>query len=292
MNRKVWAISLIFLMVLPFTSATLIMVTAQAQQPSYSVGDYWKYSIEFLSASEVVMEGTVTRTIVEESNEQYVIEEVGSWHPPEQETVIWKETAKVYLQKSDLSIVKDERELKRMTGEEVTYLQITNTTYSPAYMMSKFPLEVGKFWWGNTTRTQTIELPPLPPGTSVTQFSRNFTVDRTEKVTVAAGTFDSLIVEYSTYDNVYEDYYSSRANGNVRELVYDRNMNLKERRDLLDSNRIELIPGLTVEMLMYIIIAVVAVVIVVVVVLYMRRRPPAGAPTETPPPPPQATTKT
>ncbi|MCP8305216.1 MAG: hypothetical protein H3Z50_07120 [archaeon] len=270
----------------------MIIVTAQAQQPSYSVGDYWKYRIEFLSASEIVMEGTVTRTIVEESNEQYVMEVVGSWHPPQQDTVMWTETGRVYLQKSDLSIVKDERELKQMSGEEVTYHLITNITYSPPYKESDFPLDVGKFWWGNTTRTQTIELPPLPPGTSITQFSRNFTVVRTEGVTVPAGTFDSLVVASLTFDNVYEKYYSSRANGNVRELVYDRNMNLKERRELLESNRIELIPGLTLELLTYIIIAIVAVVIVVVVVFYLRRRPPPGAPTVTPPPPPKATAKT
>ncbi|MCP8307068.1 MAG: hypothetical protein H3Z49_08245 [archaeon] len=288
MNGKILAISLIFLMVLPFASTTLTITKAQVQQPSYSVGDWWKYSIEFLSAAEVVMEGTITRTIIEESDDHYIMEVEGSWQPPQPDTIVWTESDTVYLKKSDLSIVEEDGELMRTSGGETTYHLITNVTYSPSFKELDFPIDVDESWWSNVTKTETIQLPPLPPGTSTTEVNRRFTVVRTEEVTVPAGTFDTLVIEHSTPDNIFEGYYSSRANGNVMELVYDRNMNLKQRIELLESNRI--VPaGIPLDLTLLLIIGVVAVVIVVALILFIRRRPPAGAST---PPPPGPTTKT
>lgn len=285
---KMLAVSLIFLMALSFTSTTSIIAMAQAEQPTYSVGNEWKYSIEFLSGNEVVAEGTTTEKIMGEENvivdsveyECFVMEITSSWQPIPPDTIAWTESGTVYLQKSDLSIVKQDMEIKQMSGEEITYQQISNATYDPPYNQIDFPIDVAKIWWANTTMTQTVEVPPHPPGTGTTEIRQNFTVIKTEKVTVPAGTFDTLVIKYATLDNVYEEYYSSGASGVVKELVYDRNMNLMTRMELLESNRIA--PSGAIDMWLLLAVGIVAVVIVVVVIIFIRRRP-AGIPKAKPP---------
>jgi hypothetical protein len=288
-TEKMLTVSVVFLMALSFASTTSMIAMAQVQQPTYSVGDEWKYSIEFLSGDEIVTEGTTTRRIIGEENvmldseeyECFVVEIIGSWEPVQSDTITYTETGKVYIQKSDLSIVKQDMETKQMSGEDITYHQITNITYSPPFEDFDFPMDVGKIWWANTTRTQTIELPPLPPfPPNIAEISQNFTVVKTEEVTVPAGTFDTLVTMSSTSDNIFEEYYSSRANANVLELVYDDEMNLIQRTELLESNRIVPLPG-ALDLTLVLIIVVVAVVIIVVIIIFIRRRP-AGVPKTTP----------
>jgi len=280
---KMLAVSLIFLTALSLTSTTSIIAMAQAEQPTYSIGNEWKYSIEFLSGTDVVMEGETTRKIIGEENvivdsveyECFVMEITSSWQPIPPDTIAWTESGTVYIQKSDLSMVRQDMEIKQMSGEEITYQQISNATYDPPYNQLDFPIDVAKIWWANTTRTQTIEIPPFPPSTGTTEISQNFTVVKTEQVTVPAGTFDTLVIKYATLDNINEEYYSSGANGVVKELVYDRNMNLMKRTELLESNRIT--PSGAIDTWLLLAVGIVAVVIVVVVIIFIRRRP-AGIP--------------
>lgn len=274
---KMLAVSLIFLMALSFTSA-LAYATNEAQKPSYSVGNEWKYKIEYLSASgETTSEGNITMKITGVGNvtvssveyECFIIEVESIWQSG---VTTSTENSIQYIQRSDLGIVKEDSEQKNVIDEEIKYHLIRNITYSPPYEQFEFPIDVGNIWWANTTRTSTVELRHLhlPPSTSTSDISRNFTVVQTEKVTVPAGTFDTYVIEYTTGDSTYWDYYSPRANGIVKELIYDSEMNLTARMEMVAGNTIA--PEGVADTWLLLIVGIVVVFAVVFVYFFFIRR--------------------
>ncbi|MGQ9469375.1 MAG: hypothetical protein ACUVTD_06065 [Nitrososphaerales archaeon] len=284
--RKILAISLILSMI---PSAILVSyVSAQAQKPSYSIGNKWEYRIEYLDSE---ISGTITREIVEELSvtidaEEYECFKIKVWQLVQIDETNSSLDMNLYLLKSDLSVVKSDFEL--VQGGNIQ--QITNITYSPPLKEIIFPMDVGDIWWANATKTETVEFPPLPhpfngPFTKTSQFSQNFSVVRRETVTVPAGTFDTFVIEYETPDVIYEEYYSSMAGGSVRESVYDKSWNEKIRIVLIDYNYAP--PGGLIDWWIWLVIGIVAVVIVVSAIFLIRRgkRPsPTGVPEVTPSP--------
>jgi hypothetical protein len=79
------------------------------------------------------------------------------------------------------------RETKR--GSEITYKG------DPGRPLVQFPLEVGKRWNGNNIAT-------LPTG--VQRWQGQATVEKMDKVTVPAGTFDAYLIRYEGYYNAVD----------------------------------------------------------------------------------------
>ncbi|MCP8309602.1 MAG: hypothetical protein H3Z54_13085 [archaeon] len=282
--KKMLTISLILSMILP--TILVSYASAQAEAPKYSIGDKWEYRYEDLDSG---INGTITREIVGEEaigTEQYECFKIRIWQWIQYDTSNFSMDMNLYLLKSGLSqgrnltVVEEDYQLER----NGVIRQISNITYGPPDFLKEldFPLTVGKNWNVSTTKTETDEFPYLPPPysgpfTETVPFSRNFSVVRTERVSVPAGTFDTYVIRYETPDGIYEEYYSSTVGGNVRESVYDKSWNEEIRIKLLDYNYAYTSPGGLMDLWIWLAIGVVAVVAVVSVIFLVRRgkKPPA-----------------
>ena len=274
--RKTLAMTFVFLMILPAILTPQVGAT-EAQQPSLSVGNYWKYRVEYLNpdSGNVIMSGTTTREIIREANitigsETYqclVIQVEGSWA----DTTIWTMSGAVYRLKSDLRTVKEDMEITMRIGEEVIYNQISNVTYDPPLLKElSFPLTEGKNWTVSVNKTETVTLSGEPPDTKTTYVARNYTVGMAiDRVTVDAGTFDTFVISY-TSDYIYEQYYSPSVGGNVMELQYRRiDERLLMRMELMETNYVA--PSGPLEWWLWLSIAIIIVVAVSIVYIFIIR---------------------
>ncbi|MCP8322137.1 MAG: hypothetical protein H3Z52_14560 [archaeon] len=286
--RKILTISLILSMILP--AILVSYASAAAEAPKYSVGDKWEYRIEYLDSG---ISGTITREIVGESvvpidAEQYQCFKINIRQFVQYDTSNFSMDMNVYLLKSGLSegtnltVVKEDYQLER----NGVIRQISNITYgSPDFLKElDFTLTVGKNWNVSTMKTETDEFPYLPPPysgpfTETVPFSRNFSVVRTERVSVPKGTFDTYVIRYETPDGIYEEYYSPTVGGYVRESVYDKSWNEEIRIELLDYKYARAPTGVLLDWWVWLAIGVVAVVAIVSVIFFVRRGKVTPAPT-------------
>ncbi|MCP8314445.1 MAG: hypothetical protein H3Z53_08775 [archaeon] len=268
--RKIFAISLILSMILPAVLASYTSAVSEAQKPSYSIGDYWKYNIKYFDSG---MNGTTTKKIVGESNitldnrlyDCFVIEKVQMM---ENWTYAWK----IYIEKTNptnLTIVKEDYQIS-FNGEPSL---IMNTTYSPPLNELDFPITEGKSWITEGMKHVTTTIPPFPPfPPKIVPFSQNFSVVRTERVNVPAGGFDTFVIEHSYLDGKYEEYYSPIASGNVRESYYNRDGKEIMRMELLESNYV-ISSGL--EWWVWLAIAIIVIASIAFIFFIRRRKKPS-----------------
>ncbi|MEA3201689.1 MAG: hypothetical protein QOE90_3117 [Thermoplasmata archaeon] len=90
--------------------------------------------------------------------------------------------------------------------------QTTTTEYNPPCATFQYPMSVGKTWTVDCTITTTS-----PSGQQQTKTTHGvYTVAREEKITVAAGTFDALVIEATTNNVTLNSWYAPDACGFVK----------------------------------------------------------------------------
>ncbi|MEM3451042.1 MAG: hypothetical protein QW830_01375 [Nitrososphaerales archaeon] len=262
----------------PYISAT------EAQMPSLSVGNRWKYKVEYYDPDTevIIMNGTTIKEIVGESNViinettyNCLVERIeGEW---KDQNVVWTIKGMVYRVKSDLSTVKEDMEIMLRVGGEINWYQISNVTYNPPLMELSFPLTEGKKWNVSVMRTETVTYPEELPDTRITHIARNYTISPLmERLKVDAGTFDTFVITYRTSDTIYEQYYSSAVSNSVMELVKRRlDERLMIKMTLIESNVIP--PSTPIEWWVWLAIVVAGVVVFVVFIFFIRMRKPSVA---------------
>ncbi|MEM3539152.1 MAG: hypothetical protein QW193_05020 [Nitrososphaerales archaeon] len=280
--EKTIALTFVFLMLLTAISTPCAIAT-EAQIPSLSIGNRWKYRVEYYDpdTGTVTMNGTTVREIIGESNitidsttyNCFVEKIEGEW---KDQSVIWTMNGTVYRVKSDLSIVKEDMEIMLKVGGEIALHQISNVTYNPPLMELNFTLTEGKEWSVSVMKTETVKYPNYPeepPDTRTVHIARNYTIGETmEKVKVDERTFDAFVITYKTSDTIYEQYYSSAVSNIVMELVKRRlDERLMIKMILIESNVIP--PSAPIEWWVWLVIVAGVVACIVVIFLIRMRKP-------------------
>ena len=261
--RKILAISLIILIILPAILANYTNAVDEAQKPNYSVGDYWKYSVRYFESK---LNGTTTKRIVGESNmtmdgKLYNCFVIETSHIMQG----WVFHFDIYIEKDNFTIVKEDYQVS-LNGE---IKQIINTTYIPPFNELDFPITMEKNWTTEGMRNVTTTIPPFPAQIKILSFSQNFSVVRTERVNVPAGEFDTFVIEYLYLDGRYEEYYSPEVSGNVRESQYNRMGEEVIRMELLESNYI---PQSGLEWWVWLAMAIIIITAVSIAAVYIWRK--------------------
>lgn len=278
--EKMITLTFVFLMMLP-ALLTPCAIATEAQMPSFSIGNRWKYRVEYYDpgTGTVKMNGTTVREIIGESDiiidsttyNCFVEKIEGEW---KDQNVVWTMNGKIYRVKSDLSTVKEDMEIMLKVGGEVALHQISNVTYNPPLMELNFPLTEGKNWTVSVMKTETVMNFGEPPDTRTSHVARNYTISKTmEKVKVDLGTFDTFVISYRTSDTIYEQYYSSAVSNSVMELVKRKSdERLMIKMTLMESNIIS--PSAPIDL--WILLAIVAgVVACIVFIFFIRKRKPS-----------------
>ncbi|MCP8308017.1 MAG: hypothetical protein H3Z54_04910 [archaeon] len=286
MNCKILALYLIFLMVLQASSISCLEVN-EAEKPSYSIGDHWEYSVD---DKKLMMERSLTKSVVNVTSDYYIIKVEGEGESSEYGiTVKFTVDGELYLQKSDLSIVKENlKETEETTfggGTPFVITEISNATYSPPLDEFDFPISEGNVWTENTTKTvthQTIfdDVAP-PPETTDINISRTYTCIKMENVTVPAGTFETFLINYTDSDGGYTEYYYSQEVGYyVKILSYDE-YGLETEEVLTKYTYTPYTPPAPVDWKLYLAIGIVAIAIASISAIFIIRRKKTLAPAKT-----------
>lgn len=305
---------MVFLVLSNICVGTVVGVN-EAEMPEYSVGDKWKFSVDYKGEIEMIGTGTLEITgdsvNITQFGKNYVCYECSI---TESDTVYgggingtYTENRKLYAQKLDLSEVKHTL-TTNMTltyaGETHTTKQVITITYDPPLDSGGFPLTVGKSWSATTTETTTTQTTidgKVDQETNTTTYTKSYVVLGTELTTVSAGEFDTFVINATDPDGSYfVYYYSPKASFNVKEMVYDENGTLVYTAELLeysyaaaddengaaddaaeDGDLAE--EGFPLWIIIGVIIAVAAVTSGVGYVLYKRRKTTASVASPTPP---------
>lgn len=297
MSKK---IALIVFLLIPAALSTEYVDTCfgdakEAEMPKYSVGDWWKFNVDY--KEEIGLLGTATYEVTSDSSEitqfgttfvcyEFNITGSGIVYGQlygEGITGTWTMNGKTYLLKSDLSEVK----LKMTTDATFTYVsvsmtmkQVIETTYNPPLESYKgFPITAGESWSAATTETTITQITMDghdEQETNTTTSTKNYFVLRTQSTTVSAGEFDTFVIKTTATDGSYtEQYFSPEAGFAVKEEGYNATGTLQVTVELLEFNYTVAKGELS---LLYImigsVIAVVVVVSGVAYVLHKRRKPP------------------
>ncbi len=221
---------------IPFTIAE----NQTATSPVRTLGDKWTYRVNYGQTSG--MTGTTTNEITSTSVSvsSYDCTEftlTGGGTTSGQGT--WTTNGTQYETKTDYSTPKSEITLDTKTStfnETIT----TITDYNLPMNNSDFPFYVGKNWTATTTQTLTtkhILNGVLTEGKDSQKTTFNFTVLRSEDVTVPAGKFQTFVIRMTNDGgSSSEIYYSTKANMQVKELDYFQDGNLAFSSELLSYN--------------------------------------------------------
>ena len=231
------------LVVLPFVNAA---DDQSASLPPRSVGDEWKFVVDYKGDMGMIcnMTTTVTGTSVLPGNyECYEFTSVGNGVVyGENVSGNWSMTIKEYYGKSDfnlakMTITKDVTAV-RSNGSSTTsqYTEINNNP--PFGMNSGFPLMLGKTWSATTNTTQTntltVDGQTSQDNSTFTQ-TTNFEVASVEDTQTQAGTFQTFLIRGTAVDGSIQDmYYAPDAHIQVKELDYDSAGNLAATMELTD----------------------------------------------------------
>lgn len=113
-----------------------------------------------------------------------------------------------------------------IAGKSHTFIEISNTTYTPPLKELDFPINVGKTWPITTTKNSTtktiIDDVEAPEIIDVTEISRNYNCTGKETITVGAGIFETFLIKYTDQDGNYSElYYSPEVGNYVKEQYYE-----------------------------------------------------------------------
>jgi len=182
---------------------------------------------------------------------------------------------KEFVQKSDLAPVKIDLAIEwDITLDSFTKMKIIeNSTYSPPFDNSDFPLTVGKIWSTvtnvNITFKVILDSTEISNVTDISEMNYNFEVLSMEMITVAGRTFDTFVIRETGEDGYTDYYYSSEARNYVKVLYYDVEENLVGSRELIDYTLHSEVPF---DYTQTIILTAVIIVIVLVGVIFLMRK--------------------
>jgi hypothetical protein len=277
-----------------------------AELPKRSVGDRWKYTVDYkrTESSPIGMIGTMTMEVTRDSVTvyqsgsyecyEYTIEASGTVYG-EGITGTWTMSGKGYDVESDLSFAKT----SITTDATFTYAEESSkitqeieTIYDPPLQANKgFPLSAGKSWSAIATKTTTTKTDidgNFDQETDVTTDSENYIVLRTETTEVTAGEFQTFVIKVTKSDgSSTELYYSPNAEIEVKYLDYDEKGELAITSELLEYSVLaEAEPFPSVYVVAVAGLAVVAIGGVLGYVLFSRRnRTKSSSSMEVPKPP-------
>jgi hypothetical protein len=232
-------------------SGVIFVTTAAADDqtalaPIRTLGDKWTLSVNYQQPSG--MTGTMTNEITSTSVSigGYDCTEFtvtgGGPYSGQGNTGSWTINGTLYETKIDYSQAKSKSTLDTKTtlfNETV----ITVTENNPPLNNIAFPIFVGKNWTCATTQlfnNQHILNGALTKSNSSQSATFNFSVLRSEKVTVSAGEFQTFVIKKVLIDNTAnngtssEIYYSAKAHNTVKEFDYLPNGNLAFSLELLN----------------------------------------------------------
>jgi hypothetical protein len=265
----------------PITVILLCLLTAfpaqgalTATAPSYSTGDYWNFGDATVATDTMEIK---VQTTSKTFNGASCIEEKA--------TIITGSSSvnsSMYYRASDAAFAGTFMDLS--TGSSI--MKIT-TIAKPITSQYKYPLTVGKTWNTHyiqqTTTEMKIGIIDLKTTTNST-YDWNFTVVSSEKVTVTAGTFDTLKITSSTGGgSVSTTWYAPKVGNMVK--TQGSTGNATE----LKSYKFQNAPsgggggtttdngGMLGGMMLYVLIIVIVIVVIVVVVVIMMKKK-KGAP--------------
>jgi len=302
MRRKILAVCLAFLMIFLVLSTVYVGTVVgvnEAEMPKYSVGDKWKFNVDY--KEEIGLLGTGTFEITGDSvdifpfEEHYVCYEIkftgnGTVYG-QNVTGTWTMNIVMYAQKSDLSDVESTSTTYvtfTYAGESHIMKIVTGTTYDPPLGSGKgYTLTTGKSWSATTTETEFTETTidgDIDKKTDNTTYTRSYLVLRTELTTVSAGEFETFVIKATDPDGSYsENYYSPEAGFSVKGREYDETGKLVMTMELLEYSYAAAEEGFP---WLWIIIGIVIAAAVIAggvgYVLYRRRKPTAPAAPPTP----------
>ncbi|MCP8304598.1 MAG: hypothetical protein H3Z50_03890 [archaeon] len=277
------------------SASSINCAETEAQVPSYSIGDWWKY--RFNETATWGMNGNITMKVIGESmvtvfNTEYdcyeaeITGEGEAIDPFPYLPATWTMIGKEYWQKSDLAPVKSDSVIEwDITLDPFTKMKvIMNVTYSPPFNNSDFPLTVGKTWSiitnVNTTIKVIIDSTEISDITETVEMNYNFEVLGTEMITVVGGTFDTIVVRGIEQEGGHEDYYYPPEVRNiVKSLHYDVEDTLIQSLELIEYTLHHEVPF---DYTQIIILAVVIVVIAGVAIIYFMRGKKPPTPSEAP----------
>ena len=252
-GRALLFVSVIFMCSLLEGMPKTCFAELSAELPERSVGDRWKYSVDYkrTESSPIGMIGTMTMEVTRDSVVvyqsgsyecyEYTIESSGTVYG-EDITGTWNMSGKGYDVESDLSAAKTSMDLDATFtygGESTKITQNIETIYDPPLQTnSGFPLSAGKSWSAiasKTTTTRTDIDGDFDQETDATTDSENYIVLRTETTKVTAGEFETFVIKVTKNDGTsLELYYSPKAEIQVKELDYDKTGELEVTTELLE----------------------------------------------------------
>jgi hypothetical protein len=231
-------------------SGVIFVTTAADDQtalaPIRTSGDKWTLSVNYQLPFGMI--GTMTNEITSTSvsvGGYDCTEFIGTGGGPysgQGNTGSWTINGTLYETKIDYSQVKSESTLDTKTTS-FNETVVTVTENNPPLNNVAFPIFVGKNWTCKTTQlfnNQHILNGALTKGNSSQPATFNFSVLRSEKVTVPAGEFQTFVIKKVLIDNTAnngtssEIYYSAKAHNTVKEFDYLPNGHLAFSLELLN----------------------------------------------------------
>lgn len=272
---------------------------AATSMPTWSVGDWWSYSINGEAGGTIppLGNGTVRYDVVGTESIQVGSSTVSAYHTKVNYTVVFSYgsfSATVYLNGDEWFRTSDLAPAKLGFSASVLGNTMTVTgSYNPPPDIH-WPLTAGSTWSVTTTLTLVTDFFGTSNSTTSTETLAN-SVGADQSITVTAGTFTATPLNQSMGSGHTVAYWSASAGNSVSQKSYDDRGNETGKMDLKAYNyqgggflntSVLGIP------LLYWLIVVAVVVVAVVAIGLMRRRkrrmlaPPAQPPQMMPPSPP------
>ena len=246
----IWFMSLI--------TISLILISGVAAEPEIAtlprrtLSDQWTYSLDFNQPNAI--NGTLKMQVTNTSitvNGYNCTEITGTARGVVSgNATAWTINSKEYDVKTDYSVAKTYASLESSSsfGGNVVLMALESdnsfsssaeTDYNPPLEFGKgFPLFVGENWIAQTSENTTSSMTIMGSTTHdnyVQKTTTNFTVQRMDDTKVAAGEFQTYVIEANKSDgSSREMYYSPIAQMQVKELDYDSKGNLTTTSALLD----------------------------------------------------------
>jgi len=225
--------TLLILIIVSLVLVTGTPARADAQQPTYVVGDHWNYAATATVSASLSLSLTYNLAIVDQETVtiggntydvyRTTLSGTGTATGPTVTAVV-TQSGVSFLRRSDLGDVQD-KFTTSFTANGQTFTQIQTTTNNPPSVNPQFPLSVSKSWSATiVSQTNQTSIPPSGPPT-VTVFSNTTTttyvVTSTQLTTVTAGTFDTYLVRSSSSAGTDENYYSPEVTEIVKGIHYN-----------------------------------------------------------------------
>lgn len=298
--RILWLASMVVLA----TVALMPAARADMGRPTWTVGDYWRYSF---TGEQMGLPGTGSMRLEVVGTESVVVggATYSSYRAElainmTSDSLTFNIPGEMWFRTSDLAFVKATMTMT-VSVPPMSFTMTLTMTYNPPQELH-WPFSMGSTWSVTSLLTTVVEMTGVPPETESGTEVSNYTVLAEQDVTVPAGTFATIPVRANTTSTILGTsmavstvtYWSSEVGSYVREQTFD-DLGQELTDAELAAYNYQNPPGaagiLGLPVYAWPIIAVVIVAAIVAAVVLRRKRPPVPemipqAPPAAPPPPP------